>query len=82
MTQPAVISEVGPREHNEDAVFASPRLVAVADGVGGATAGEVASRLAIQKMIALDSRRLEHPLEREFSDAVADANSLIEFVVF
>lgn len=81
MMYPAVVSEIGPREHNEDAVFASPRLVAVADGVGGATAGEVASMLAIQKMIALDSRRLEHPLEQELSAAVADANSVIEFVI-
>lgn len=81
MMQPAVVSEVGPRENNEDAVFASPRLVAVADGVGGATAGEVASMLAIQKMIALDSRRLEHPLEQELSAVVADANSVIEFVI-
>src|SRR4051812_50200389 len=32
-------SDVGRRPNNEDAVFASPRLAAVADGVGGAAAG-------------------------------------------
>jgi protein phosphatase len=47
--QPTVLSEVGRRANNEDAVFASPRLAAIADGVGGAAAGEVASGLAILK---------------------------------
>jgi serine/threonine protein phosphatase PrpC len=77
--QPAVISEVGRRANNEDAVFASPRLIAVADGVGGAAAGEVASRLAILKMIGLDKRRIERPLEQELNDAVIDANDVIAF---
>jgi serine/threonine protein phosphatase PrpC len=80
--QPVVISETGRRDNNEDSAFASSRLVAVADGVGGATAGEVASALAIQKMIALDKRRLIHSLEQELGDAVLDANALIEFAVF
>ncbi len=34
------------RRHNEDAYVCEPPLFAVADGVGGAQAGEVASRLA------------------------------------
>jgi PPM family protein phosphatase len=76
---PAVISEIGRRENNEDAVFASPRLIAVADGVGGAAAGEVASTLAILKMIGLDKRRIERPLEQELNDAVIDANDAIAF---
>ena len=77
--QSEMLSEVGMRENNEDAAFASPRLVAVADGVGGAAAGEIASRLAILKMITLDKRRLAHPLEQELSDAVTDANAAIAF---
>ena len=51
--QPTVLSEVGLRGNNEDAAYASPRLVAVADGVGGATAGELASNLAIMKICLL-----------------------------
>ncbi|MEV5000940.1 PP2C family protein-serine/threonine phosphatase [Nocardioides sp. LML1-1-1.1] len=40
----AALSETGPvREHNEDAGFAGPYLLCVADGVGGAAAGEIAS---------------------------------------
>jgi protein phosphatase len=77
----AVVSEVGPRENNEDAAYASPRLLAVADGVGGATAGEVASGLAIRKLVALANRRIEEPLALELSAAVADANAVIEFLV-
>lgn len=43
----AGISDVGlVREHNEDSAFVSPYLVVVADGVGGAAAGEVASATA------------------------------------
>jgi PPM family protein phosphatase len=81
MMRSAVVSEVGPRENNEDAAFASARLAAVADGVGGAIAGEVASRLAIVKIMSLDKRRLEHPLHQELTAAVADANAVIEFVI-
>lgn len=81
MMRAAVASEVGPRENNEDAAFASARLVAVADGVGGAAAGEVASRLAINKLISLDKRRLEDPLDEELTAVLADANAVIEFVI-
>ncbi len=42
-------SDVGrQRETNEDALFVEPPLFAVADGMGGARAGEVASQLATQ----------------------------------
>jgi PPM family protein phosphatase len=82
MLQPTVLSEVGLRGNNEDAAFASPRLFAVADGVGGAAAGELASNAAIMKMVALDKRRLVKALEIEFADAVTDANDLISFATF
>lgn len=73
---------MGLRANNEDAAFASPRLLAVADGVGGAAAGELASNAAIMKMVALDKRRLTGRLEDELADAVADANDLISFATF
>jgi PPM family protein phosphatase len=79
--RPAVASEVGVRQNNEDAAFASARLAAVADGVGGAIAGELASSLAINKLIGLDKRRLVEPLERELGAVVGDANAVIEFVI-
>ena len=42
------------RPLNEDSVYAGPRLLAVADGMGGHAAGEVASALAIATMAPLD----------------------------
>ena len=36
------------RDHNEDRAYAHDELVAVADGMGGAAAGEVAAQLAIR----------------------------------
>ncbi len=65
----AAESETGRRANNEDAVFASTRLLAVADGVGGAEGGEVASRLVVDALIELDTSRLWQPLE----DALAQA---------
>jgi PPM family protein phosphatase len=77
----AARTDTGPvRRNNEDAVFAGPRLVAVADGVGGAAAGEVASRLAIDAVAHLAGRRLDAPLDDALADAVAAANDTIGFV--
>jgi protein phosphatase len=62
------------RETNEDEAFAGTRLIAVADGVGGLPAGELASAAAIAIMSSLDSLQLEgDPLTvlRETVDAAS-----------
>ncbi|MGN6472124.1 MAG: PP2C family protein-serine/threonine phosphatase [Mycobacteriales bacterium] len=43
------------RDGNEDALYAGPRLLAVADGVGGSVAGEIASKITITTLSPLDS---------------------------
>jgi PPM family protein phosphatase len=52
----AVGSDVGPRRRNEDSVYASPRLLAVADGMGGHAHGEVASAVTVGLLAELDDR--------------------------
>ncbi|MFC6086573.1 PP2C family protein-serine/threonine phosphatase [Sphaerisporangium aureirubrum] len=43
------------RQRNEDSVYAGPRLLAVADGMGGHSHGEVASATVIAALSSLDS---------------------------
>lgn len=78
---PAARTDVGRRANNEDSVFASVRLAAVADGVGGATGGEVASRIVINALRHLDARRLSGSLDRELRGAVINGNETLSFVV-
>ncbi len=77
----AVATDLGRRDNNEDRAFASGRIAVIADGVGGAAAGEVASRLAVDRIIELDKRRLTDSLENEFQAALTSANQTIALVV-
>ncbi|TDW89745.1 protein phosphatase [Kribbella pratensis] len=52
----ATLSDVGRvRRNNEDSAYAGPHLLLLADGMGGAAAGEVASAAAVQVMRRLDT---------------------------
>ncbi len=62
------------REGNEDSVYAGPRLLAVADGMGGYVAGEVASKIVIGAIAYLDEDRRTDDLITELREATASAN--------
>lgn len=56
------------RDHNEDSLVVAPPLFAVADGMGGHAAGEVASEIAVNVLAELapkdlDGAALEHAVE-------------------
>jgi len=70
-------SDVGRRANNEDAAYASPRMAAVADGLGGAAAGEVASRTVIDTLARLDDRPGDRAPEAALQDAVSESNRTI-----
>jgi protein phosphatase len=79
----AVRSDVGLlREGNEDSAYAGPRLLAVADGMGGHAAGEVASAVTIGAMAELDSDRYAGTdLLSDLSNAVAAANMRLQQMI-
>jgi serine/threonine protein phosphatase PrpC len=63
------------REHNEDAGFAGPYLQLVADGVGGAAAGEVASATTTYVVTALAMGRPDDDGPTLLAEAVAMAHT-------
>src|SRR6516162_8659846 len=78
----AVRSDVGLlREGNEDSAYAGPHLLAVADGMGGHAAGEVASAATITTLAALDAEHPAADLVNALADAVASANMRLQELV-
>jgi len=71
----AIRSDVGLlREGNEDSAYAGPHLLAVADGMGGRAAGEVASAATITAIAPLDAGDPGPDLVNALAAAVATAN--------
>jgi PPM family protein phosphatase len=65
------------RQNNQDAVYAGPRLLALADGMGGHAAGEVASSLVISALAPLDEDDPGDDLLAELRDATVEGNAAI-----
>jgi PPM family protein phosphatase len=65
------------RQNNQDAVYAGPRLLALADGMGGHAAGEVASSLVIAALAPLDEDDPGDDLLSELRNATVEGNAAI-----
>jgi serine/threonine protein phosphatase PrpC len=78
----AVRSDVGLlREGNEDAAYAGPRVLAVADGMGGHAAGEIAAAVAVSALAELDEQTVGNDLVGTLAQAVASANQTLHDMV-
>jgi serine/threonine protein phosphatase PrpC len=69
------------RTMNEDSVYAGPRLLAVADGMGGHAAGEVASAVAIASLAPLDDDAPGADLLAALQEAARAANGHLREMV-
>ena len=74
----AARSDVGlVRSNNEDSVYAGARLLALADGMGGHAAGEVASQLVVAALAHLDDDEPGGDLLAKLDTAIRSGNSAI-----
>ncbi|MFE4368482.1 PP2C family protein-serine/threonine phosphatase [Streptomyces sp. NPDC056835] len=69
------------REGNEDSGYAGPRLLAIADGMGGQAAGEVASSEVISTLVQLDDDVPGSDLLTSLGTAVQRANDQLRVMV-
>ncbi|HEV7755643.1 MAG TPA: PP2C family serine/threonine-protein phosphatase [Mycobacteriales bacterium] len=69
------------REGNEDSVYAGPRLLAVADGMGGMAAGEVASNIVVAALAPLDEDVSGSDLIDALKDSISAANQQLRDAV-
>ena len=68
------------RDRNEDSFYGGTHVFAVADGLGGHNAGDVASKIAIEPMKALDRKIDDIPADRipdSLTDTVLEANRAV-----
>ena len=75
-------SEIGlVRKNNQDSGYASPHLLVVADGMGGAAAGDLASAVAIQTIRQVDAPTPAPQMLDVLARAVHQANDRIADLV-
>ena len=71
-------SEVGLiRKNNQDSGYASPHLLLVADGMGGAAAGDLASAVAIDTIRKIEAPTNGQQMLEVLANAIHDANAKI-----
>ena len=65
------------RENNEDSAYAGPRLLALADGMGGHAAGEIASQFVVAALAGLDEDEPGQDLTAALTRALTLGNQAI-----
>lgn len=65
------------RENNEDSAYAGPRLLALADGMGGHAAGEIASQFVVAALARLDEDEPGQDLTGALTRALTVGNDAI-----
>jgi PPM family protein phosphatase len=75
-------SEIGPiRKNNQDSGYASPHLLVVADGMGGAAAGDLASAVAIDTIRKIEAPTTGQQMLEVLAGAIHQANDKIAELV-
>ncbi|MDQ3432940.1 MAG: protein phosphatase 2C domain-containing protein, partial [Actinomycetota bacterium] len=69
------------RSNNQDSVYAGPRLLSLADGMGGHVAGEVASKVVIAALAPLDDDEPGEDLLGQLREATLAGNGAIAELV-
>jgi protein phosphatase len=69
------------RRNNQDSVYAGPRLLAVADGMGGMAGGEVASNIVVGALAPLDEDTPGSDLVEALRQAILTAKSQLRDAV-
>jgi PPM family protein phosphatase len=65
------------RRNNQDSVYAGPRLLALADGMGGYAGGEVASKVVVAALAPLDDDTPGDDLLAQLAQAIEEGNDAI-----
>lgn len=76
-------SEVGlVRKNNQDSAYVSPTMLIVADGMGGAAAGDLASAIAVAQLVKADeAKSTGEAMLTEMNAAITRASDLINDLV-
>jgi protein phosphatase len=75
-------SEIGlVRKNNQDSAYVSPTMLMVADGMGGAAAGDLASAVAIRELKAADGSFAGEEMLDVVADAIDHAGEVISELV-